>query len=261
MMNLRNLDNYEKFKKYILQQLGAPVININVDDEQILNRITDAVQLFSQWHFDGTTEDVVVIELEKNKRTYNLSENSSGKIILSVVAELNSSTLTDWFLNNSLHMRENPIILYQNWNDFDRFFQTAQFIGMIKDVLSASNTYSFNYTTQELTLLNNPMSDFDGHSSAKRGFVVYLIDAFNKNEAGDLMVNNCIFNNEWLKKYATAQVKYQWGQNLIKYGNVTLPGGLSLNGDAIRAEAKEEIQQLEERLRTEFTMRPGLRFE
>jgi RES domain-containing protein len=87
----------------------------------------------------------------------------------------------------------------------------------------------------------------------------------NKLTAGEYIIIECyrkldptdmtdIYNDMWLKKYATALVKYQWGENLAKFTGIALPGGVTLNSEQMKQDAQEEILRLEEESRLNFEM-------
>ena len=80
-----------------------------------------------------------------------------------------------------------------------------------------------------------------------------IIECYRKLDPNDF---TDIYNDMWLKKYATAKVKYQWGENLAKFQGIALPGGITLDGQQMKQEAQEEIQRLEEESRLNHDMLP-----
>lgn len=255
-MRLNNLNSYDNFISYCLEQLGQGAVDIEVTPNQILNRITDAIQYYAEFHFDGAREDIIIVDLERDIREYNLSEYLGDKVVLSVISELRTTSLTDWFARNALLFanQHSPISLFSNFRNLDNLLITMQFIDTLKNTFQPTNTFNFNYTTQRLSLLNNPITETVAAgdsigSETKRAFRCFIVDAFKRNSEGELEASNDIFNNRWFKRYCTAQIKYQWGQNLMKFGDISLPGGMTIKADNLRIEAKEEIEKLDEELK------------
>jgi hypothetical protein len=252
-MKLNNYSNYEHFVNYCLEQLGSGAVKIEITEKQILNRISDAIQYYSERHFDGSQEDILIIDLQRDQRYYDIGDFIHNKIILSVISELRSASLTDWFMRNALVFanQSTPVSLFSNFRNLDNLFMTTQFIDFMKGTFQATNTFNFNYTQQRLTLLNNPITEEMAAAKpagSKRAFRVYTVEGFSKDSDGSLVADSDIFNNTWFKHYCTAQLKLQWGQNLSKYGDITLPGGMTIKADKIKDEAKEELKELEEQL-------------
>lgn len=248
----------EEFIDYGLRKLGKPVINIELDPMQISDRLDDAVQRFSEYHYDGFSEGVLVVEVEKNKREYKLSELVDGsgnkitdKVILSVLYEVDCATINDYFMNLSFSVLYNPILLYNSYKDFDNFFFTATFMDMLKEQFLVKSKVTFNYTTQTLTFLHDPKMDFP-----RKAFKVFYIDSYKMNDDGDAEFIYDIFNNAWLKEYFVALLGVQWGVNISKYDDVKLTGGGKLNGDKILNYYMSEKERIEKRMDEEYLLPP-----
>ena len=258
-MQLNKFNSYDNFVSYCLEQLGQGAVKIEVTPQQILNRISDAILLYAEYHYDGAREDILIVDLDKNQREYDISQYIPDKVVLSVVSELRATTLTDWFARNALLFanQHSPISLFSNFRNLDNLLVTMQFIDTLKNTFQPTNNFNFNYTTQKLTLLNNPITEVvaaGDHTGAetKRAFHCFVVDAFTRNEQGNLEASTDVFNNRWFRRYCTAQIKYQWGQNLMKFGDVSLPGGMTLKAGDIRQEAKEDIEKMEEELKQKY---------
>ena len=239
------------FKDYCLRRLGAPVIEINIDDGQIEDRIDDALQYWQDYHFDGL-QKVYYITL--------VTQNDIDNRYIDLTTATDSS-------NNNLEIvgvtRIFPISDSQaTINMFDLRYQLR--LNELYDFTSASY---INYTlTQqhlrslELMFTGEVPIRFQRHMQR-----LYIDWAWGASEApvGTVVVAECyamidpevytrVWNDRWLKEYATALIKKNWGNNLKKFAGLQLPGGVTLNGDKIFEEAEAEIQKLEEEMSTNY---------
>jgi len=123
-----------------------------------------------------------------------------------------------------------------------RYDSTKRYINMIQDFFQPEKQIRFNKVTNKLNI------DGDWTNDIVEGRY-FLIEAYVKIESSQFSE---VFNDIWLKRYVTAQIKKQWGANMSKFEGVQLPGGVSLRGDAISSEANEELQKLEEELRLTY---------
>lgn len=232
------------FKNYCLKRLGFPVIDINVDDDQIEDRIDDALQYWHDYHFDGLQKVYYikkVTQTDIDNRYLNLADAQDRA-------------------NNSLEItgvtRIFPIQDSQSSiNMFDLRYQLR--LNELYDFTSASY---INYTLTQQHLRSLELM-FTGEVPIRfnRHMQRLMIDwAWGQSEApvGTTIVAECyatldpttygqVWNDRWLKEYATALIKKQWGSNLKKFSGVQLPGGVTLNGDTIFKEAEEEKRALE----------------
>lgn len=231
------------FFAHILRELGAPVINVEVDEEQIRDRVNEALRMYYNFHMDGSENNVVVHQFTQddiNNRYIIMPDN-----VISVIEAYYTNT-------NRLHNSYNNLTVQVYFNDLIR---NAFFSGANNYVLS----YSYLETLKNV--FKSPMvCTYNVHSNKLK----VTLD-WSKVSVGDYIGISCymantdmteVYNDYWLKKYAAALVKKQWGTNITKHGNVRLPGGEVLNGEQILAAANDEIVRLEERLRTEFSYMP-----
>lgn len=226
----------EEFKNYCLRRLGAPVTVINVDDSQVEDRIDDAVQLYTAHHYDGTEKVFmkhVLTQQDIDQKYIELPDHVQSVLrIVNAGSTFNHDGLFDpiyqWHLNAIYDFQSYDLIEYdiakQQLAMFQRFFRKEYFL-------------RFNKVKNRLEL------DIDW--TERNVGEVLLIEAY---RALDPEEWTEIYNDRWLKAYATALIKFQWGSNMGKYDGIQLPGGVTMNGEAIKNEAKEEIDVLEEKL-------------
>ena len=254
----------ETLKQYALRALGKPVIEINADDDQLEDRIDEAVQYFQQYHYDGIRRTYLKYKLTAadKARLTGLNASSETKSDLK-----DTSVSTTWYEdNNYLVVPETvlsiinifPITNKGNMNLFDVRYQLR-----LNDLYDFSSTSIINYDVvlRHLDFLDHilvgekPMR-FNQHDNR-----LYIdMDWSNDLQEDEYLVIECyrrldpntytdVFNDIYLKRYTTALFKKQWGANLSKFNGVAMLGGVTLNGQQIFSEALQDIQKLEEEIR------------
>jgi hypothetical protein len=231
------------FKDYCLRRLGFPVIEINVDDDQVEDRIDDALQYWQDYHFDGLQKVYYIKAVQQIDVDHRYLDLSTA---------LDSS-------NNALQIvgvtRIFPLYDSQaSINMFDLRYQLR--LNELYDFTSASYI-NYTMTQQHLRMLEQQFTGevpirFQRHMQR-----LYIDWAWGSSEApaGTIVVAECYanidpaiytqaWNDRWLKEYATALIKRSWGNNLKKFNGIQLPGGVTLNGDKIYQEATDEINAL-----------------
>ena len=264
----------EELKEYCLRQLGAPVLEINIDDDQLDDRIDEAIQFFQEWHYDGvermylkhlvTADDVA-------RFTSSNEENST--------ADPDQATWEN--RNNFIEIPDHVIGISKvfgvssNWVRNDLFGLSNQYFLM--DVFSFSSGFAFgNFDMTNYFMIRQYFETLDmvvntgalvEYRFNKRQDRLFLDIDVNRLTEGNYILIEChraldpsswsqVYNDSFLKRYATALIKRQWGQNLIKYNNVQLPGGITLNGRQLYEDALAEILQLENDMPSKYTLPP-----
>jgi hypothetical protein len=254
-------------KEYIKRKLGAPVLEINVDDDQFDDRIDEALQYFREYHYDGSIKmylkhQLTSSEISTMRTDETFTESSAG---------------THAYTDQQFKQQQNYIVLPEyvlsvinifpfndkhNLNMFDLRYQLR--LNDIYD-LTATNILYYEMVQQNLSLIdkilvgrtpvrynthmNRLYLDMDMESVNENEYII--IECYRKIDPTDF---TDIYNDMWLKKYATALVKYQWGENLSKFQGIALPGGVTLDGSQMKSEAQEEITKLEEESRLNYEM-------
>lgn len=232
------------FKSYCERKLGSPVIQINVSADQIEDRIDDALEYYQDYHFDAV-EDAFIPH------------------------KITSSDITNKYIttNQNIIGVKQVIPLY-NKNSFSTNMFDVKYQLFLNDVynLSSAEMLTYQITQDHLQMVNNII-----HGNAPIRYQRHMNRLFVDIDWGfDLLENEYIileatriidpdvytdvWNDRWLKRYATALIKKQWGENLSKFEGVSLPGGVTFNGATILQEAKEEIQILEEQMSLNYEL-------
>jgi len=248
------------FIDYCLRRLGHPVIEVNVEDEQIEDRINDAIQLFTEYVAEGSqrlyvtmtiTQDIV----DRGFIDFDLDTSivqSTADNILSVVRVLpiDDSTSSVNFFDVKYQMRLNDLWdLQTGIGDLAYYEQMQQYLSTIDLKLTGHPQIQFSRNGRTLNIFGDIAgSKGDLQSGDKIVIEMYV--------AANLNANGSIYDNMFLKDYATALIKEQWGQNLIKFEGMVLPGGVQLNGRQIIEDARTEIENARQRIYNEYDTPP-----
>ena len=236
-----------------LRRLGHPVIEINVDDEQISDRMDDALEFFAEYHFDGVEKVFLKHEITQTDidNEYIAMDDPASPVGGPVIGV-------------------RRVLPVPNFNAFQTGFFNEEFQLRLQDLNTFTGTGMINWT---MSLQNFQMVDYLFTVSAtvlfnrKQNRLYLETDWANKFKAEDILIVECyrlldptqyteIYNDIFLKKYCTALIKRQWGENLKKFEGVQLPCGVTLNGKTIYDEAIDEINKIEEEMNLKWELPP-----
>jgi hypothetical protein len=242
-----------QLKDYCLRKLGFPVIDLNLDDDQIDDRIDDALQKFRDYHYDGTEEIYLAQQVTANNiadRYVTVSDNIVGvDRLLPVSAGNISSTSSQGFnifdINYQIRLNDFYNLLASSYT---YYVIAREHLSMLDMIVTGEIPFTFNKKTSQI----NVHMDWTGRVTTNDYIVFHATRIVDENTYSK------VFNDTWVKSYATALIKRQWGTNLTKYANYTLPGGLTVNGEKIYSDAILEIEKLEEDLRDVYEMPPQM---
>jgi hypothetical protein len=232
-----------EFKEYILRRLGFPVQEINIDDMQIEDRIDDALSYYQEYHFDGVEKIYMkhlITSTDKTNKYIDIPDEIIG-IVRVLDGNPNTTTGTGMFSYQ-----------YQLYlNDLYNFTSTSlvpyviamQYIELFNNIFAGESGIQFNRRTDKLYI------NWDWNVINEGKFIV--IDCY---RVLDPAVYNEIWSDRWLLRYATAQVKKQFGTNLKKHSGVAILGGITFNGQTIYDEAESEIKKLEDEMLVSYSI-------
>ena len=234
---------------YCKRRLGDPVIEINIDDEQVEDRIDEALQYYQEYHTDATVRTYLQHLVTATDVTNKYIPISTNTLFVSKVFPL-SRTFGDNmnFFDIKYQMMLNDIADLQNFaGDMAYYEQLNQYLSMLDMKLNGHPQVTFSRHQDRLYL----HGDFETQDIKEGEYLV--AEVYNIVDADS---HTSIYNDMWLKEYSTALIKQQWGANLIKFEGVMLPGGVTFNGRQLYDDATQEIQQLRERIRDEHDLPP-----
>ena len=216
---------------YCLRRLGAPVTDINVDDEQVSDRIDDALQYFAEYHFDGVEKVFLqhhVTQTDIDNEYVDLTSTEPLVIaILRVLPVPSFSAFSAGFFNEEYQLRLNDLQNFQGSAAIDWAMSQTNF-SLVEHLFSITPTLLWNRKMNKMFIETDWANKFEVGT-------ILIIEAYRQLDAE---VYTEVYDDMFLKKYATALIKQQWGSNLKKFAGVTLPGGVSLDGQTIFTEAK-----------------------
>jgi len=259
---------------YALRQLGAPVLEINVSEEQLDDRLDDALQYFNERHFDGvekmflkykfTQEDIdrgrskgggknvgiVTTNVSSGIGTFKWEENSNyipiPDTIVGVerVFKLDNRTITSNLFNVNYQLFLNDIYWFSS-TELVNYYVTKRYLEDIDWIVNPQRQIRFNKRQNRLYIDMSWDTIVEGNYLIMECYRILDPTNFTK-----------VYNDSFLKLYFTALVKKQWGQNLIKFNGVKLPGGIELNGRQIYDDAVKELEEIRVRMISEFETAP-----
>ena len=258
----------ENLKQYALRALGKPVIEINVDDDQLEDRMDEAIQYFAQYHYDGVKRTYL-------KYQYTAADKARMTADASETATIGSDTTTwkegqNWLAIPSSILSVINIFPFSSKGSLNLFDVRYQL--RLNDLYDFSSTSVVNYDVvlRHLDFLDHilvgekPMR-FNQHENKlyidmdwKNDLAVdeYLvIECYRKLDPN---TNTDVYNDIFLKRYVTALFKRQWGANLSKFGGVQMIGGVTLNGQEIFSQALQDIDKLEQEIRSSYELNPAM---
>ena len=273
---------------YCFRKLGAPVLEINVDDDQVDDLVDDAIQLFNERHFDGVERMYLKYEITQGDIDRGIGADVAGestpnsKTGVGIVTTTTTSTsipgygtTTTTFYENSnfLQIPESVVGVHKIFK-----FDTSSISGSmfsIKYQLFLNDLYYFNSVELlQYSMTKTRLEDIDFMLTPEaqirfnqRQDRLYMDIDWGAQTAGNFLVIDCqraldpetfnqVYNDYFVKLYLTALIKRQWGQNLIKFRGVKLPGGIEMNGREIYDDATRDLDALKQRMATEYETPP-----
>lgn len=233
----------QEFKDYILRRLGAPVIDINVDDEQVEDRIDDALLKFRDYHYDGTEHVYLPYQVTPQDIVNKYVTLPEGIIGVTRIFDINDSynAMNLFNIRYQLHLNE---LFNISSVSVTPYVVAMRHIEFLEEVFVGKKPIRFNRHMDKLYV------DMKWDEDVKVGQYM-IIDCY---RTVDPEVYTDVWNDPWLKQYATALVKRQWGENLKKFEGMNLPGGLTFNGQKIWDEAEQEVEKLDQEVINNYSL-------
>ena len=264
---------------YCLRQLGAPVLEINVDDDQIDDLVDDAIQYFNERHYDGVEKMYLKYKITEDDVNRGKASGTSGVGIVTTTGTSTSisgygTTTSNFYETSNFIQVPDSVIGIEKIFKFD----TSSISGgmfSIKYQLFLNDLYYFNSVELlQYSMTKSYLEDIDHLLTTdkqvrfnKRQDRLYLDIDWGSQPKDEFIVLECyraldpesftqIYNDSFMKLYLTALIKRQWGRNLSKFRGVKLPGGIELNGGEILQQAESELADIRSRMMSEFELPP-----
>ena len=264
---------------YCKRKLGAPVLEINVADEQIEDLVDDAIQFFQERHFDGVSKMYLQYQItQEDIDRGRAPRNNTTAGIVTTTAETSIAGVTTSFsyTENSNYLQVPPSVIgvtkifhFDGTNTVTNNMFSVKYQLFLNDIYYWGSTELLTYamvktyledidfllTTEKQIRFNQRMDrlylDIDWGSVSVGDYLV--IDCFRVLDPNDF---SRVYNDSFLKPYLTALIKRQWGQNLIKFQGVKLPGGIELNGRQIYDDAEKDLDKIMEKMSNTYELPP-----
>ena len=273
---------------YCFRKLGAPVLEINVDDDQVDDLVDDAIQLFNERHFDGVERMYLKYEITQGDIDRGIGADIAGestpnsKTGVGIVTTTTTSTsipgygttTTTFYENSNFLQIPDSVVGVNKIFKFDTSSISGSMFS-IKYQLFLNDLYYFNSVEllqysmtktrlEDIDFLLTPEAQVRFNQRQDR---LYMDIDWGAQEVGNFLVLDChraldpetfnqVYNDYFVKLYLTALIKRQWGQNLIKFRGVKLPGGLELNGREIYDDAERDLERIKEKMMLEYELPP-----
>ena len=270
-----------EFKEYCLRQLGAPVLEINLATEQCDDLIDDAIQYFQERHFDGVSQiymkyRVTQEDIDRGRASTNGNYGTAGIVTETASANIAGTATTFSYYTNSNYLQIPPEVIgvtkiyhFDGLNTATNNMFSVKYQLFLNDIYywGATELLSYAMVKTYLEDINFLLTTEKQIRFNKRQDRLYLDLDFGSLSVDDYLVIDCftlldpstyprVWNDSFLKPYATALIKKQWGQNLLKFQGVKLPGGVELNGREIYEDAEKDIEKIRENMSNTYELPP-----
>ena len=262
---------------YCLRRLGAPVLEINVDDDQVDDLVDDALQLFYERHFDGVERMYLKYKVTQQDVNRGHAQGTNGVGIVTTTGTANIAGITTSFnfyeSSNFIQVPDSVIGIEKVFK-----FDTSDISGgmfSLKYQLFLNDLYYFNSVELlQYAMVKTYLEDIDFLLKTdkqirfnKRQNRMYLDIDWTQQKPDSFFIIDCyrildpndftkVYNDSFIKRYLTALIKRQWGQNLLKFRGTKLVGGLELNGRELYDDAEKEIETIISRMSMDYELPP-----
>ena len=232
-----------EFKQYCLRKLGAPVIEINVDDDQLEDRIDEALRYYWDYHFDGSQMVYYKHQITAQDRINKyiiLPDNIIGAVSIFSIAD--PSVRADDLFNIRYQIALNDLYTLTSVSMIP-YYMVMEHLALITEMLVGKQPIRYNRHQNKLYI------DMDWNSLRDGEFI--LVQAY---EVVDPELFYEVWADRWLQNYTTQKFKYQWGTNLTKFTGLQLPGGVQFNGEKILDDAERALDKMEQEMISSYSL-------
>ena len=264
---------------YCKRQLGAPVLEINVADEQIDDLVDDALQLFHERDYDGSIQTFLkykITQADIDRGRARGGSSTAGIVTTTATTTIDGASVSFNFEENSNYLQVPPEVIgiskifrFDGSNTVTNNMFSVKYQLFLNDIYYWGSTEILTYamTKRYLEDLDFALNTEKQIRFNMRQNRLYLDIDWGSVNVDDYLIIDCyrlidpndstrVYNDSFLKRYLTALIKRQWGQNLIKFQGVKLPGGIELNGRQIYDDAEKELDKIKEQMSNTYELPP-----
>jgi len=233
----------DQLKEHCLRRLGKPVVDINVDDEQVEDRIDEALLYYRDYHFDGTERVYLKQQVTAEDKTNGYFTLDNSIIGVTSVFDIGDAIQSSNLFNIRYQIHLNDLFDFSS-TTYVPYVTAMRHVEQLEEIFVGKKPIRFNRHINRLHI------DMDWDDDVKTGNFV-IIDAY---KITDPEIYSDVWADRWLLTYTTSLIKRQWGENLKKFEGLQMPGGLTFNGQKIWEESTEEIRRLEEEMINSYSL-------
>lgn len=232
----------DEFKAYCLRKLGDGVVQINVSDEQVEDRIDESLSYYADYHFDATEKTYLKHQVTANDISngyLTIPENIIGVVDIFDIGDSQSTTN---LFNARYQFALNYVFDLSSYG-LQTYYIYMQNIQFLEEFLVGKQPIRYQRHVNKLHI------DMDWNNLTVGQYIIAVCYRI-----VDPDVYTDVWKDRWLQNYCSAKIKYQWGSNLTKFVDMQLPGGVRYNGELILNEARDEINKLEEEMISSYSL-------
>lgn len=231
---------------YCLRALGAPVVEINVDEDQIEDRIDEAIQFWQEYHSDAMVRSFIKHQITQDEIDNNRITVPDAVLSVTRVLSFQDSTASSMF-NTKYQMYLNDVSGLRNSGGLVNYEMTSQYLSLIDDIITGHGVQISYVRHANLIEFHSSLSD---RVSENDWIIIECYQTVNPTQYAD------VYNDMALKELCTLLIKKQWGQNIMKFEGMQLPGGVTINGRQTYEDAVNDLKELKEKFDSLYSMPP-----
>jgi len=232
----------DQLKEHCLRRLGKPVVDINVDDEQVEDRIDEALLYYRDYHFDGSEGVLLKHQITAADKTNQYITLDDSYIGVVGVFDIGDSTQTSNLFNVRYQIHLNDLFDFSSAT-YVPYVTAMRHVAQLEEIFVGKQPIRFNRHTNKLHI------DMSWNDVTVGNYII--VDSYKVTDPGTYAD---VWSDRWLMQYTTSLIKRQWGENLKKFEGLQMPGGLTFNGQKIWEEATEEIRRLEDEMISSYSL-------
>ena len=225
----------EEFKDYVLRKLGAPVIEINVSDEQVEDRVDEAISFWRDYHYNGSQLVYLKHQITEKDAERGWIDLPKGLLGISGIFNLTTSISTGSGIFNVQYQFVLNNIQDITGYSIQNYYMTMSYLEFLQEILVGKPMIRYNKHVNRLYI--DVTKNF---LTPGEYIIIEAYDVIDPDSYPD------VWGDRWLQNYAAVLVREQWGLNLTKFNNMQLVGGVMFNGEQILAEARADREKMEE---------------
>jgi len=225
-----------ELKEYCLRALGQPVLEVNIDDDQLDDRIDEALQKYYDYHFDAQRRTYIPVQVTEIDIANGYLSLTDDVISVTRILPLTAAWSSINMFNMKYQMYMNDFYALYRADSMQYYVEMQQYLSTLDSLLNGVQTVQYQRHGNRLYI------ETKWSEKVQVGQYI-MVEAYTR-------VNNPeVWNDFWLKRYATSLIQFQWGANLAKFDGMQLPGGVTINARQYIDDAENDIRVLEEELR------------